>query len=256
MRKSSLFYFFFSVIMVFALVSCYGRNRLELLVDKMNEECPVSAGVIGEVTGFEIEDNNVLVTLMVNENILNVEALKSNPDLMHNNIMIGFQNPTPEMEELVDELRRCKAGLAYRYVGNVSGEEATVSLTSDEIKSLSKSRGFKDPDAVLDAQISVTNAQLPMQLDEMTVMTKLLREDDCLVYCYDVDENLLTLDDLDASGDFMEQMLIDELRVAKDRPESKQFFEACKLADVDIAYRYRGTLTGRTIQYIVPIDSI
>ena len=87
-------------------------------------------------------------------------------------------------------------------------------------------------------------------------MSKLEREDDCIVYYYDVDESQFSLDALEESRDLLTTSFLDNLRIQKEQIATKSFIRACILADVDIAYCYRGTTTGREIRFYVPIDSI
>lgn len=246
---------FFAISTLF-FVSCFGQSRLEKLVKSINDECPYSAGESGEMTSAEIKDGNAVVTFTVNEELMNIEVLQANPDLLRNSLVQIFNNPTDDLKELIDELKRCNAGLTYVYVGEVSGKSISVTMTSDELKEMSKSNKDKNPDEFLDAQISITNAQTPVRIDEMTVMTRLEREDDCAMFYYDVDESQFSFDEVEDAKDMVVEMLIENLRMQKNQPENTAFIHACKLADVDIAYKYRGTTTDREIIFIVPIDSI
>ncbi|MBQ6097485.1 MAG: hypothetical protein IJK99_07025 [Bacteroidales bacterium] len=256
MRAKKVFFLGVFAVLAFTVCSCFGESRLEKFVEKLNEECPTSMGEAGEMTGVELKDGNAVVKMTVNEEIFSIEALKANPELLHSAHVLNFSNPTDEMKEFIDELRRCGAGLTYVYVGNVSGNEVSATLTSREIKELSRSNGNADPDQQLDAQIAIANAQLPVQIDETTVMSKLEREDDCIVYYYDVDDTQFSLDALEESRDLLTTSFIDNLRQQKEQIATKDFIRACILADVDIAYCYRGTTTGREIRFYVPIDSI
>ena len=245
-----------STVVMLALAGCYGQSRLEKFVDRLNNECPVPAGVMGEMTRVEMQNGNVVVTLHVDDNMLNIEALSANPELLHQTVVTSFNNPTDDMKDLVNELKLCNAGLTYIFEGKYRGKQATVTLTSKEIKALAKTRTGADPDALLDATISITNAQLPVRVDEVTILQSLDREDDCVVYHYDVDESLFSFDDIEDNRELVVSMLTQQLRQLNDDPAGKSFIRACKLADVDIAYCYRGEMTGRDATFVVSIDSI
>lgn len=256
MRAKQITLLGFFAVLSFLLCSCFGQSRLEKFVEKLNNECPASMGEAGELTGVEMADGNAVITITVNEQLFNIDAIKANPDLLHHTLVQNFRNPTDDMKALFGELRRCNAGLTYVYVGNETGNKVSATLTSDEIKTLFKSKGNDDPDRQLDAHIAITNAQLPVQIDESTVMSKLEREDDCIVYYYDVDDTQFSLDALEESRDLLTTSFINNLRQQKEQIATKDFIRACILADVDIAYCYRSTTTGREIRFYVPIDSI
>lgn len=256
MRAKKVFFLCIFAVLAFTVCSCFGESRLEKFVDRLNNECPVPAGVMGEMTCVEMQDGNVVVTLRVDDNRLNIEALSANPELLHQTVVTSFNNPTDDMKDLVNELKLCNAGFTYIFEGKYSGKQATVTLTSKEIKELAKTRTGADPDALLDATISITNAQLPVRVDDVTILKSLDREDDRVVYHYDVDESLFSFDDIEDNRDLVVSMLTHQLRQLNDDPAGKSFIRACKLADVDIAYCYRSETTGREATFVVSIDSI
>lgn len=63
-------------------------------------------GEAGELTGVEMADGNAVITITVNEQLFNIDALKANPDLLHRTLVQNFCNPTDDMKALFDELRR------------------------------------------------------------------------------------------------------------------------------------------------------
>ena len=256
MRLRKLIATAFVAVCAFAICACTGESRLEKLVNKINEGCPVTAD-IGEVTSAEVKDGNVVVKMTVNEQFCNIEGLKANPDILHQSLIESFMHPTDDMKELVEELKRCNAGLTYVYVGNTTGNTTSVTLTNEEIKELAK-KGPADIDAdqLLESQINITNIHMPITVDDATVMTKLVREDDCVVYLYDVDETQISITELEASSESVVMMLTASLQQSKDEPANKGFIHACKMADVDIAFRYHGTTTGEEATFVVPIDNI
>ena len=243
---------------VFAIVSCTGQNnRLKTLVDEINAACPLSAGEIGDMLSAEIAEGNVIITMEINEGYMNIDALDANPELLRQSLIEGFRNPTDDMKSLLDELKLCNAGLKYVYKGKTTGKTTSIMLTNKEIKNLANvSESDQDPDALLDAQIKITNAQLPIRIDESTIMTRLEREKDCVVYYYDVDETSVSLEELEEYRESVENYLTQQLQRQKDEASSKLFINACIMNDVDIVYHYCGTTTGKTIDFRVDIDDI
>ena len=247
----------FVAVCAFAICACTGESRLNKLVKAINDECPISAGEFGEITSAEIQDGNAVITNTINEEFCNIDGLNANPEIMHQSLLESFLHPTDDMKELVDELKRCDAGLTYVYVGKTSGKTASVTLTNEEIKELArKGNSDLDADELLDAKIKITNVHMPITIDEATVMTQLVREDDCVVYLYDVDETQISIADLTAERETVEMLLTESLQQQKENIANKDFIRACKMADVDIAFRYHGTTTGKEATFVVPIDNI
>ena len=243
--------------LTFALVSCSGQSRLEKLVKNIDDECPVMVGELGEMASAGIEDGNVVITILINEDVFNIDGLEAHPDVLHQSVLQGFRNPTDDMKELLNELKRCDAGLTYVYKGRTSGKTVSVTLTNEEVKeALKAAETEQDPDELLDAQVAITVAQLPIQVDEITLMTDLVREDGCVVYYYDVDESVLDLDELEANSEAVVEVLTASLQQQKDSPGTSMFIRACKQANADIVYRYKGTTTGKIVSFTVDIDAI
>lgn len=257
MRKRFFVAAVVAVLSVFAFVACFGQSRLEKLVKEINDQCPIKAGELGEVTGAEVKEEGAVFTLMVDETVFNIDALNSNPDIIRQSLLESLKNPSDEVKALVDELKLCNSSLTYIYKGKTSGKTTSVTITSDEIKNASKmSTSDQDPEALLNAQIAVTNVQLPLQIDEATIMTRLEREGNCVVYYYEVDETLVDFDYLEENASSVEEMLTMQLQQQKYDVGSATFIRACKENNTNIVYRYIGTNTGRTLSFTVNIDNV
>ncbi len=90
MKKSIFLIAAFVAVFSVPFVSCSGTNdkddknktkeipkELQELVTEMNKHCPISAGSIGDMVSAEIKGDNVVFTLDVYEDLIDLEYLQS-----------------------------------------------------------------------------------------------------------------------------------------------------------------------------------
>ena len=86
----------------------------------------------------------------------------------------------------------------------------------------------------------------PKTVDFATTMDRVMYTHGDLVYNFTVNDDIIPMKDLDAK---IEQ-LSTNIEAAMRLPQTKPLLEACKDADVDIVYNYRGSNSGRSIEVI------
>lgn len=235
--------------------SCGGNSQLRKLVSEINNRCPISIDALGEVTNAKLDGNNVIVTVSMAEDLLSIETIQNNTEMMKPNVIQALgNNPSDQMRALVDILSKNNGSLTYEYIGKSSGKKATITITGDELKDISKVGN--DPDAALDAQLAITNIHFPMQLDDVTTIVNVTRENGNVVYLYDIDEANFDLNQIEEEQDDVLDYLFESLRMQRDNVSSKMFIQACYNAKADIIYRYRGNVTGKAIDFKISIEDV
>lgn len=252
MKHLRLFFAAIAAISLLAFASCSGNGKLKEIVNSINKECPASMGELGVMASAELDGNNVTIKMMVNEQYVNIEALQNNPGTMKANIRSMFTTPTEDMKALIEALQQANGGITFVYVGETSGKKVSVSLSSEEMQTMGQ-EGDEDLDAAIDAQIAISNAQTPIQVDEMTTLTQILREGVNIVYLYDIDEAQVSMADIETLREGMEALLLDSLRDKSNG--SRYFIETCHKADPGclFIYRYRGSTSGQTVEIAIPV---
>ena len=243
---------FWAILAVTALavgaVACQPKSKLQQEVEAFNESCPLDLGYVGKIDGARCEDGNLTMTVTINEDYANMEALKDAPELMKTGVVEMCRNATGDMKALINLLEEEDAGLAIVYTGSNTGTTFSVEITCDEIKSAADS-GDKDPLAVLDAQIRIANAQLPALIEEGMLMHAVVLEGDFVIYDIAVDEELYSISQFNEAKkeiqNEMKKMLYQDQAVL-------MYVDACQKAGKGIAYRYTGTTTGKVCLIEIP----
>lgn len=234
-------------------VACLGQSRLEKIVKAMNEECPLSMGSIGEITSVEIVDGNALCNLMIDEQYMNIQALKDNVEVLRQNILTSFMNPSKEMADLITELKRSDAGLIYKYTGKQTGNSFQVVLSAEDIRNASKADpDNSDPMERMQAEINSSNLQCPMSMDIGITITSLELEEEYVVYNITVDEDLVNMLELKANSSQMEQVFRTNLLSQQDAV-STNFVKLCREVKRNMLYRFKGSASGEILEIKVDI---
>ena len=236
--------FLTTLVALVALVTSCGESKLQKMVEASNMECPISIGMLGEVTSIELEDSNVVFNYRVNENVVNIDFLNENPDMMKRNAAMLFKNPTGDIKKMFDSLEEENAGLILRYKGKSSGKIASISLSRKEIVELGNSTDEKDPEAILEAQVETTNAQCPMQITSGMFVTHLSIEGDYVVYNVECDESLYSIAAIRSNKVQAKQGIKNSIDLSD--PTMAMFIKICKDAEKGIAYKYIGDTSEET----------
>lgn len=244
-----------SIVLLLLATSCSnGNSELQKYVDEINNRCPVSAGEFGSVTGARLDGDNVILTMLINEDFFNIEALQNNGDMLKNSVMQMLSNPTDDMQLMIDFMKKNGGSISYEYIGDSSDTKVSVTVSNDELKAIDKDDA--DPVAALDAQIQMTNLHFPMQVDEVTLAVNITREGNNVVYLYEINEQLYDMSSIDQYRDAIQNNLLESLRAQRDDISLRVFLNTCRKANCDIVYRYKGNHSGITYDFKIPIDDI
>ena len=232
-------------------------DDLESIVRLLNAEMPMSLGMVGDMTEIAIRQGCLEFTATVDDDLINIEALKANPELLKESMQQMFLNKNKDgnMKILMDELIPANLGLKLTYIGKSSGMRVSATMSAKELKGLYESKDVDNPDALLDAQIRVTNAQLPKDLGDGMVNTKLVREGDCIVYYYECDEDIYDIDQMNEVLPMLKELVISEINDNND-PTISLLRQICKNANVGIAFTYQGKTSGKKATIKVPSNEL
>lgn len=201
-------------------------------------------GLMGEVAGFEIEDGNVVVNYNVNEDVVNIDFLNKNTDMVKRNAAMMFNNPTGNIKALFDVLEDVDAGLILKFNGVTTGKVASVTLTTNDIDEYLNSKEEKDPQAILESQVEITNAQCPIHISPGMNVVNITIEGEYVVYNVECDETSYSIAALNANKNQIKQAVVNGLD--SNDPTMAMFMKICKDAGKGISYKYKGDKSGET----------
>lgn len=245
-----------TVLAVLLLAACDTKSEFEKTVEKINEECPMSMGDIGDVTSIRYEKPNLVMTCDINEDYADLSSMKSRPELVKRNALIMCQNSTGAIKKLIDMLSKENAGFKIVYRGKASGTEVSVVITGDEIREgASTDDSSRDPLLLLRSQIETSNVQMPMQIEDGMTVTKAYLDGDYVVYNVVIDEDMYAVDNIKASKDEVKANIKEALGSGDD-PTMKIFVRFCKNAGKGIAYKYVGNRSGESATVYIGVDEL
>jgi hypothetical protein len=238
---------------VMLLAGCLAENKLKLAVETANRMCPVSMGAAGDLESIDYEDGMVVYTLAINEQMANIAAMRENPEVMKRTVISNFINPSPELKVMHDLILDANASVKYVYKGKDSGETFEMMFTADELKTAEDNTGLTADDK-LNADIEATNMQLPMTVDEVTILKSLSVEGNYVVYLYQIDESMV---ELNAIKDNIETFKGNVKESLKDGgPVVQAFISKVLEAGKNIKYRYVGNETGQRVEFVFSTDDL
>ncbi|MCR5270066.1 MAG: serine/threonine protein kinase [Prevotella sp.] len=232
------------------------ESRLKKIAEAVNDECPMDMGQFGTVTSivYDESDNAIVYSYTVNESIIDVEAMATNRMKMKENMLTMLSNPSGDMRTLMEIIIEEDGKLRYIYTGATSGITARATLTADELNDALNTN--VTPRQKVQGHIDVTKLQLPMRVDEMTVLTSVELEGSTVVYEYDLEESDdLTVSMLKADRASTKRVLEDLLYNNASGIE-KEFVSQVIAAGLNVCYRYNGNLTGDYIDIIFTNDEL
>ena len=100
---------FMTVLFVFS--SC-ADAKLKSAIKEVNEKCPLSLGIGGEITSVSYEDGNAVFLYTLNETLTNIDDMSANPEETKTSVFIGLKN-TENSQELLKILIDAEAGLSF-----------------------------------------------------------------------------------------------------------------------------------------------
>lgn len=95
----------------------------------------------------------------------------------------------------------------------------------------------------LDAEIELANQQMPMQMTHAITLTGMLRDGFVVSYVYEVNEEVLTLDNFIADETAFKANMVNEI---VNNTEVVRFFTLIADAGCDLQYVYNGSHSGKT----------
>lgn len=236
------------------MVACGSKSgskggRMDEIAQEANKSCPISVGMVGEIESIEFDGTDIVCMVSTNEDLVDIALMEQNKDLAKQGaLQMLTGNANNNVEEMIKELENANAGMKFVYKGKTSGKVFSIRLTPDDIKQAKANP--VEPEEFLNQQLGIVNSQCPMTVVEGKVMTKVFDDSENVVYLYDVDEEILDMDAMEANRDEIQASLDQYLDYMDNDPAGGAFLMACRNAGRNISYCYRGTSTGKTVTFI------
>ncbi len=244
-----------NLVVLLALVgftSCQNEHekRLKKEVEKVNKECPINMGIMGDVLSmtFDEQAKEVGYYYLMNEQNTSVEAMRANEDLVFNNIKLSLSQDNSK--ELINLIVSAGYSLVYRYKSPSSEKEFSIKLSLDDLRKIQNNplSTSEINRLLLDNLIAFENARNPHLVGEGMEMTKVEDDGENVVYYCRLDEDMYDITIFEQAQaelkDGMKEMLKD--------PIVRQEANIIQSNARGLTYRYYGEVSGISVDVNFP----
>lgn len=234
--------------LLISFTSCENENvkKIKREVKAINDQCPIKMGPMGDLLSIKYDenDNEVQIYYAINEENMNIDALKNNEQLALQSIK--FELSKHKSKELLKTMIDAGTGLSYTYKGKTSGKTCNVKLSVDDLKKI-KDNPVKESDMnklLLENLLAIINASCPETIDDGMVMIKAFDDGENVIYVARIDEDLYDLSSIEGSISEVKNEL-KEIMISD--PEWSQELYLLKALGKGFIYRYSGETSGKTV---------
>ena len=240
--------FILSCLLLFILVGCgnsESRLKLQQIVISLDKQCPIKYDYATCISARLIDDDMV-INYIYDESIMNLDVLTKKPDFTKRFGGSMLFNESGG-DELVNLLITSGCGFKAIYKGSKSQKETIVQFTNDEIKEIRNNPQSKSD--MLDWQIDISNSMLPQQVDDITELVCMEKDETSVYYVYSINEDKASMDQLKANKEELTMNLRTELTDQSNSTHStsKPFLKLIRKTGKSLKYVYKGHKSGKSV---------
>ena len=235
-----------------AMTACQTKGRLAEIAEQANKQCPISMGMSGNIVSVEFDGEDIVYNAVLNDEIVDIDLMEANKEMAKRGALQIFANPSKDIKVMVDELKSAQAGMKIVYKSAAKNKTFTLKLSLEEItNALSNPEAQVDPEEYLKNQIEMTAQSYPEELGDGMTLTALVEEGNNLVYICELDENVITVADIEESRSAAEESLRQTLAEIANDPAAKMFVRSCIETGRNICYRYVESKSGKSTEFVI-----
>ena len=226
------------------------QKHLKLLIQSLNDDCPIPLGAMGHMTKAEYDGTTVTFNYLLT-GLFAAENFEQNQEQFHQYMLDSYRNNSDEsFRQLLNAIVKAKADLDV--VFTLEGKkEVTLHFTCDELADNMPSY-VSDPETYLQSILQSTQLQLPFTYSEGMVCTRIELDNAYFTYYFDCDENLFDINEMQYSAEQNHDAMREMLTSSSD-PSFVKMMEMLKATQRGLRYFYTGTTSGK--EAIVTIES-
>lgn len=203
-------------------------------IKEANKQCPISLGILGEMTSITFEDGVLLFSYDIDETYFNVATLAQDRQAMKNNMKTMLSNPQGDVRTLMQLVIDADCKLKTTMHGRTSDAVASATFKADELEEIMNSE--VTPHEKLVMSIQSTQAQLPLNADVGMMVTELKLEGDDVVYVVEMDESMYSVSMVRENKAAVKETIVNNVRNMG--PIEREFIKLVINDDANLVYRY------------------
>ena len=209
-------------------------KKLREGIKEANKQCPISLGILGEMTSITYEDGVLLFSYDIDEDYFNVATLAQDRQAMKDNMKTMLSNPQGDVRTLMQLVIDADSKLKVSMHGRTSEAVASATFKADELEEILNTE--VSPHEKLVLSIQATQAQLPLNADAGMMITELKLEGDDVVYVVEMDESMYSVSMVRDSKTAVKETIVNNIRNMG--PVEREFIKLVVNDDANLVYRY------------------
>lgn len=236
------------LVALLSLTSCLNKMSnaaIKEIANQTNAECPMQIDQMIILTGVKLDGNYFVYNYEVDETIAPLEKLEDMGFIDRDKIIIKLTE-SEDAEKLMNLLQSAGKTLRYQYRGVQSGKELTLELLPSEVLDFDKSKIDNIIKEKLMASLEETNANCPIQIDEITYLNEVEVTDNTFCYHYSIDEEKISLSLLKENVESLKAGI--RANAFDENSMMYDFVNTCKRTGYSILYQYEGSISNDVFQ--------
>ncbi|MBP5341497.1 MAG: hypothetical protein J6Y52_03955 [Bacteroidales bacterium] len=226
------------------------QKQLKLMVESLNNECPIPLGAMGHMT--EATYNGTTVTFhYLLTGLFDATTFEQNQEQFHQYMLDNYRGNSDEsFRQLLNAIVNAKADLNVVFSAE-RANDITLHFTCDELSDNMPSY-IGDPETYLQSILQSSRLQLPLTYSEGMICTHIELDSAYFTYHFDCDEMLFDINEMQYSAEHNHDAVRDMLTASSD-PSFVKMMNMLKATQRGLRYLYTGTTSGK--EAIVTIES-
>lgn len=248
------------LILLVSFCSCNDYSDIKNGIREANAMCPMNSVGLS-VTSLEFDEARkaVIIHCLVDENYISVDRMVGHTDILKKLTILQAIKSSQSLQFYVNR----GLSIDYVYSSNKYKRKLTYSLTNDELKEIYDGNytidGVKYTDLninelMLDNQIEITRAQLPVTIAKGMVFKSITKTGNIINLNYICDEDGYRVKNFEKVKDMIKRETLSSID-ANDL-STRTFLQCCKWCHKEMSYNYIGKLSNDTVKMLISSEDI
>ena len=234
------------------------RLVFEKMVERANRNCPIPLAMgNGAVDKIKLENSYITYYISYSSDFINVlsqlDENKVKEGLLMCFLCLNAQNNNGNI--MMDLLVKYNCGIRVVITESAKGR-FDFSASVDEIKMLREKYKYNPQEAMfnlLSISVEAERLNLPMIVETGMIMTDYKLEEGNIVIVFDIDEDIYSIDEMNANGNLIKASILEE---GVNNPDSRSLYEMCKISHTGLIYRMCGNQSYEIFEIKITSDEI
>ena len=228
-----------------------GMDTIKMLMDIINNSDPSSmSNMFYDLVSSKLENNEVIYTSKPNNTYIKIDNIRKNRGWQKRALMNRLELQKSQNKPFVDFLKilvNNDIRIKYVYEGIADIDTCQVIVSTDDLKHVLDADGQLTIDH-LKTEIKSVQIHLPLQLDELTIWRDYSIVGNNVIYLYEIDESVASMDYLIENRDLLQSNIAEQL-LGNDNADDS-FMHQAKALGLGMSYVYFGSITNKRMEIV------